>query len=81
MGPPVMAKEKPKKVADDRSGRKTAPVQIDKDLAQMLATIATHEQTTQASLLTPLIRQWIITNYERVQKEMGAKLKEMKDAE
>ena len=77
----AMAKEKPNKGADERSGRKTAPVQIDKDLARMLGTIAAHEGTTQAALLTPLIRQWIMTNYERVQKEMGAKLKELRDAE
>ena len=79
----TMAKEKDKAKAEpeDRSGRKTAPVQIDKELARMLGTIAAHEGTTQAALLTPLIRQWIITNYERVRQEMGAKLKEIRDAE
>ncbi len=77
----VMAKEKPPKREDDRSGRKTAPVQIDKELARMLGTIAAHDGKTQAELLTPLIRQWIITNYDRAQKEMGTKLKEMREAE
>jgi hypothetical protein len=81
MSAPTMSKGKPKKVQDDRSGRKTAPVQIERGLADMLATIATHERTTQAALLTPLIRQWIITNYARVQQEMGQRLKEARDAE
>lgn len=74
----TMAKEKPKNV-DDRSGRKTAPVQVEKELARMAATIAAHRGVTMAEIITPLIRQWLVTNYDLVQKEMAARVKELRE--
>lgn len=82
MGAAVMAKQTGKKSggdAPDGKGRKTAPVQVDKDLARMAATIAAHDGRTIADILSPLIKQWIMTNYERVQKEMQDRLKTMRD--
>ena len=79
----IMAKEpakNPRRVVDDRSGRKTAPVQVPKELARMLGQIAAHDEVSQGELLDPLIRQWIVTQYERVMREMGQELKDLRDA-
>lgn len=58
---------------DSRPGRKSAPVQIEKELARMAAVIAAHDGITMSDLLTPVVRQFIITNYERVLREGQAK--------
>lgn len=73
----AVAKQKPKN-ADDRSGRKSAPVQIEKELARMAAVIAAHDEVTMSDLLTPVLRQFILTNYERVRREIQARLDRMR---
>ena len=79
----TVAREKPqpsRKVAD-RGGRKSAPVQIDRELARMAAVIAANDGVTLSDLLTPVVRQFIMTNYERVQKEIQSRIQRMRSEE
>lgn len=55
---------------DDRSGRQTAPVQLPKELARMVATIASHDGISQGELITPILYGPIKMHYERVLREM-----------
>lgn len=64
--------------SEDRSGRKTAPIQVPKDLARMVATIAAHDQISQAEVIQPLIEQAVRTQYERVQREIAERVRRMK---
>lgn len=78
-----MAKEKPAKVrpdekGDKRPGRKSAPVQIERELARMAVVIAAHDEVTISDLLTPIVRQFIVTNYQRVQKEIQVRIERLK---
>lgn len=73
----VAEKKQPPK-ADGREGRKSAPVQIDKELAKMAATIAAHDGITLSELLSPVLRQFLLTNYERVQREAAERIKRMR---
>ncbi len=76
----AMAKEKkPKAEGDDRTNRRTAPIQVEKELARMAAVIASHDGITQSDLLSPFLRQFLRTHYERVQAEIQARLKQMTD--
>lgn len=73
----VMAKKPNPAPKEDRSNRKTAPVQVKKDVARWVAVVATHDGVTQADLLDPVLRQWALTNYRRVLGEMGRELDEL----
>lgn len=71
----------PEPERDSRPGRKSAPIQIEKDLARMAAVIAAHDGVTLSELLSPQLRQFIRTNYERVQKEIQERVRLMKEAD
>lgn len=68
---------KKKEAKEDRSNRKTAPVQVKKDVARWVAVVATHDGITQADLLDPVLRHWAITNYRRVLREMGKEIEDL----
>lgn len=55
-------------------GRKTAPIQVEVQLARWVAIIATHDGITQSELLSPIIKEPITHAYKRVQKEMGKEI-------
>jgi hypothetical protein len=73
----TVAKQKPDDVDKPTGGRKTAPVQIEKELARMAAVIASHDGITQAELLSPVIRGFLRGQYERVQKEIQERIRQM----
>lgn len=77
----AVAKEKPKPTDTARAARKSAPVQIEKELARMAAVIAAHDEKTLSDLLTPVVRQFIISNYERVQKEIQVRVQKFQNEE
>ena len=66
-------KTKTEKV-EDRTGRKTAPVQVAKDLARMAAVVASHDGITQADLISPLLRPFLTAEYKRVQEQIQQEL-------
>jgi hypothetical protein len=77
----TMAKRKPAgetagETAGEKGGRRTAPVQVEKDLARMAAVIASHRGITQADLCSPVLRPFLIAQYRLVQQEIGRELKE-----
>lgn len=77
----TMPKPKPESgepPAKKKPERKTAPVQIDAELARMAAVIAAHDKKNIADIISPLVRQWLLTNYERVQKEIQQRIATMK---
>jgi hypothetical protein len=59
---------------DDRSGRKTAPIQVEKELARMVAVIAAHRQISQGELISPVIRSFVVSEYRKTQAAMGREL-------
>jgi hypothetical protein len=65
--------EKPK---DDRSNRKSAPIQIEKDVAKMAAMVATYRSITMSDLCTPVLRPFITMQYRLLQEEMARGLKD-----
>ena len=66
-GPKPEEKKPPKK-------RNTAPVQVDADIAEMLVVIAAHDKKNVSEIASPLLRQWVEANYERVNREMAARI-------
>jgi hypothetical protein len=72
----LMSKKK-SEPGDGRGGRRTAPVQVDKELARMIAVIASHDGITQADLLNDHLRPFVKMHYERVQQQITKTLKEM----
>lgn len=59
--------------------RNTAPVQLKTDLARMAAVIASHDSITQAELLDAHLRPFLRMHYERVQKEIADRIRQMKE--
>lgn len=59
---------------DDRSGRKSAPIQVDKQLARWAAVVASHRGITQAELVSPVLRPFLLAQYRLVQEEMGQEI-------
>jgi CHASE3 domain sensor protein len=76
----VAKKPKDEKEKDDRRGRRTAPVQVDKDLARMCAVIASHDGVNQADVLRDVLRPFLEANYKRVQQAIEAELKARREA-
>lgn len=74
----AIAMPRPKRADGEKRKRNTAPVQVEAELAHMAAVIAAHDQKNIAEMLSPLIRQWLITNYDRVQQEIKARSDRMK---
>lgn len=64
-----------KKESKPAGGRRTAPIQVDKDLARMIAVIASHDGTTQADVVSAHLRPFVLMHYDRVQKAIEAELK------
>ncbi len=71
----TMAERPKSKVKEDRSNRRGAPVQIEKELARMAAFIALYEGVTISDLLSPQLEKFIRINYARVVQSMNAGLK------
>lgn len=61
----------------DEGGRKTAPIQVRKDLARMAAVIASHDGITQSDLVSPVLESFLLSEYDRVQKEMRRQLDQL----
>lgn len=78
----LVAKRKPKAGGDpDRppeEKRKTAPVQIERELARMAAVICAHDDVTITEFLAPVLAPFIRMHYQRVQKEIEARVQQMK---
>ncbi len=68
-------KRKFSEVKEDRSGRKSGPIQVEKDLARMAAVIAAHDNITQSELVSDHLRPFLITHYRRVQQAIREELK------
>lgn len=49
----------------------TATVQIEADLAKMLAVVCAHDGVSSSQLLSPQLAKWLEKEYARVQREMG----------
>lgn len=73
----VAKKPEPK---DDRAGRRTAAIQIEKDLARMAAVIASHRGITQSDLCSPVLRDYLTLQYRLVKEEIDRELKGQKPA-
>ena len=76
----VAEKPKQKREDEERSGRKTAPVQVPKDLARMAGVIAQFDGVTQSELIEPLIRPFLEVEYDRVQKAIQREVARKKQA-
>jgi len=74
----VAKKPKAEGSAEDRSNRKSAPIQVEKDLARKVAVIATHRQISQSALISPVIRRFVETQYAIVSGEIQKEVAERK---
>lgn len=75
---PRRKKENPGGEPGEKGGRTTAPIQIEMELARMAAVIASHDGITVSKLMSPVVRQFLLTNYERVQREIQARISQMR---
>lgn len=66
--------EKDEGSKEDRSNRKSAPIQVEKDLARMAAVVASFRGITQSELCSPALRPFLTTQYRLVQAEMGKEI-------
>lgn len=66
----------PKKTESKEVTRKTAAIQIEKDLARMAAVIASHRRMSQADLVSPVLRQFLTAQYAVVSAEIQKEVKE-----
>lgn len=67
-----------KKKTEAAPERRTAAIQIDKDLARMAAVIASHRRTSQAELVSPVLRQFLEAQYAVVSAEIQREVKDRK---
>lgn len=58
--------------------RGTAPIQVPADLAKMVGVISKHMGVTQAEVVEPHLRPYVLTVYERVLREMQDAVKQFK---
>ena len=63
--------------SDDRSGRKTAPVQIYKHVVKMIRTVTGHRGWDQAEWITPMIERAVVAEYKKLHAEMGIEIEEL----
>ena len=73
--PPKNAESKD---AGRKPARKTASVQIDGDLARMVAVVASHRRISHAELVSPVLRQFLQAQYAIVSAEIQREVKERK---
>lgn len=59
-----------KKPKGKKPARNTQPVQVSRELYQMIATIAAHDNVKQGEVITPILLGPIRAQYARVQKEI-----------
>jgi len=77
----VAKKPKVAESGEDRSNRKSAPVQVEKDLARKVAVIATHRGISQSALLSPVIRRFVEAQYEIVSGEIQKEVEQRRAEE
>lgn len=65
----------PKKTESKEVNRRTAAIQIDKDLARMAAVIASHRRISQSDLVSPVLRQFLEAQYALVSAEIQKEVK------
>lgn len=58
--------------------RNTAAIQVDKDIAQMVRTIASHDGTSQAAVVRGVLRPYVLSQMARVRAEIDENLKRQK---
>jgi hypothetical protein len=78
-GEVAVAKKNQGRPADrppDGSARKTGSVQVKADLAKKLGVIAQHTGRPAWSMLDPLIRPWVETEFARAIREMSKELED-----
>lgn len=56
--------------------RRTAPIQVERDLARMAAVIASHRGIRQADVVDAVLRPFLRAQYQIVQQEMNQELRE-----
>lgn len=61
---------KPEPKPDKYPTRKTAAIQVDKDLARMAAVIASYDGISQGELCSPILRPTLEAEFARVQEMM-----------
>ena len=74
----MASKGKQTEGAGEERQRRTAAVQIEKDLARMIAVIASHDGITQSDLVSAHLRPFILTHYERVQQAIQKEIEATK---
>jgi hypothetical protein len=72
-----VAKQKPPDESSGRrkgTGRTTAPVQVDKELARMAAVIAAHRGVTVGEVVGPVLKPYLLTQYRLTQEQIRKEL-------
>lgn len=58
--------------------RKTAPIQVDADLARKVAVIASHRRKAASEIISPVIRDFVEAQYALVSSEIQKEVKARK---
>jgi len=77
MGATAVAKRKSEEAPEsaEKPTRRTAAVQIEKELARMAAVIASHRGITQSDVCSPALRAYLTAQYRIVKEEIDRELK------
>jgi hypothetical protein len=62
-----------------KGDRRTAAVQVDKDLARMAAVVASYDGITQGDLCSPVLRPFLEAEFARVQEAMRRDVERQKN--
>lgn len=77
----TMVRKKPATGANEGKesrGRRTAPIQVEKELARMVAVIASHRGIGQSDVVSAHLRPFLLAQYELVRQEIQRELDEQK---
>lgn len=74
--PPVAKPRQPEPEPERRkgTGRRTAPIQVDRELARMAAVVAAHRGITAGELVNPVLRPYLLAQYKLTQKDITQEL-------
>lgn len=60
-----------------RRGRKSTPIQVANEVAEMIKVIVAHDGGTEADFVTPILREDVTLAYKRVLRQMGERIERL----
>lgn len=75
--PPRKPKPEPEASQAYKAKRKTMPIQVETELAEIASTVAAHDGITVGALVNDYLRPFLIEHYRRVQREISERVRRL----